>query len=538
VIHGATRAFPVSRRTPRETARRAGAIVLLAVVAAPALGQQADYLIRGASLYDGSGVAPRIADLAIRGDRIVFVGAATGWTAPRTIDARGLIVAPGFIDPHMHAMGDLASRDRADRLAGYALMQGITTVITGNDGGGPIAIGRALDGYRRDSIGPNAALLVGHGSVRGNVLGAAARAPSAAELDSMKTLVDRAMREGAFGLSSGLYYAPGSFAQTDEVIALARVAAAHGGIYDTHQRDESSYTIGLLASVQEVLDIGRGARIPVNISHIKALGVDVWGKAPEVIALVKKAQAEGLRVTADQYPWTASGTSLSAALLPRWAEAGGRDSLRARLSDPAIRPRIVREMTDNLRRRGGAGTLLMTSLSSRADAAALGRTLADYAAARGTDPIETAIGIIQSGGAGLASFNMNDQDIETFMKEPFVMTGSDGSGGHPRKYGTYPRKIRQYVLDKPVITMERMIQASSSQVAETFGIPLRGRLREGFFADVIVFDPRTIRETATYVEPEKHAVGIRWVFVNGIPAVEDGHLTGALPGRALSKGAQ
>lgn len=512
-----------------------GALALITTSAGIATAQQADVLIRGGTVYDGGGEAPRVVDVALRGDRIVLVGPATGWSASVIIDARGMIVAPGFIDPHMHATGDLMSRDRRARQAGYALMQGITTTITGNDGGGPFEIARALAGFGRDSIGPNAALLVGHGTIRSTVMGQAARDPVAVELDSMKTLVEKAMREGAFGLSSGLYYAPGSFAKTSEVIALAQVAAAHGGIYDSHTRDESSYTIGLLASIGEALDIGRGARIPVNISHIKALGVDVWGQAPAVIALIKRAQAEGVRVTADQYPWTASGTSMAAALLPRWAEAGGRDSLVARLADPSTRSRIVAEMSDNMRRRGGAASLRMISISRGVDPAALGKTLDEYARGKRLDPIEAALGIIQAGSAGLASFNMNEQDIEAFMKEPFVMTGSDGSGGHPRKYGTYPRKIRRYVLDKPVITMERMIQASSAQVAETFGIPQRGRLREGYLADVIVFDPASIREVATYDEPERLSQGIRWVYVNGIAAVADGRLTGALPGRPLSK---
>ena len=502
-----------------------------------AAGTTADVLIRGGRVYDGSGRAPRTADVAILGDRIVLVGDASRWTAARTVEARGMIVAPGFIDPHMHAAGDLGSANRADRQAAFALTQGITTVIVGNDGHGTFDVGRTLDRYRRDSIGPNAALLVGHGAVRGEVMGRSAREPSAAELDSMKALIDRAMREGAFGMSSGLYYAPGNFAKTDEVIELARVAARHGGIYDSHTRDESSYSIGLLASVQEALDIGRGANIPVNISHIKALGVDVWGKAPEVVALIRKARGEGVKATADQYPWTASGTGLSAALLPRWAEAGGRDSLFARLDDPATRARIVREMNDNMRRRGGAASLLMTSVSNDSiRPLALGKNLDEYAKAKGQDPVEAAIAIIRKGGAGLASFNMNEEDIETFMKQPFVMTGSDGSDGHPRKYGTYPRKIRRYVLDKPVITMQRMIQASSAQVAETFGIPQRGFLREGHFADVIVLDPNTFRETATYTEPTKLSEGMRWVFVNGVAAVADGRLTGALPGRALRRG--
>ena len=508
--------------------------LLLALLPANAAAQRADVLIRGGTLYDGSGTGPRKADVAIRGDSIVFVGNARRWTADRVIDARGLIVAPGFIDPHVHALEDLLSRDRNRRQAGYALMQGVTTVITGNDGRGPFEVANALSLFARDSIGPNAALLVGHATVRGNVMRQASREPSAVELDSMKGLVDKAMREGAFGMSTGLYYAPGSFAKTDEVIALASVAAQHGGLYDSHTRDESSYSIGLLASTQEALDVGRGAGIPVNISHIKALGVDVWGKAPEVIALVKKAQREGVKVTADQYPWTASGTSLSAALMPRWAEAGGRDSMLARLADSTTRARIVIDMNENMRRRGGAGSLLMTSVSNQeVRPAALGKTLEEYAKTTNMDPIEAALSIIRTGSAGLASFNMNEKDIETFMKQPFVMTGSDGSDGHPRKYGTYPRKIRNYVLDKNVISMRRMIQSSTSQVATTFQIPRRGRLRRGYFADVIVFDPKTIRELATYVEPEKHAVGMRWVFVNGIAAVADGDLSDALAGRGL-----
>lgn len=517
--------------------------MLLLAAALPAVGraQQADLLIRGGTVYDGSGGAPRTADVAVRGDRIVLVGDAAGWTATRTIDAKGLIVAPGFIDPHIHSTEDLTRRtDRNARQAGYALMQGITTTITGNDGHGSFEIGRMLSNFAQDSIGPNAALLAGHGAIRRQVLGAMDRAPSAAELDSMRALIRRAMQEGAFGLSSGLYYAPGSFAKTDEVIELAKIAAQFGGLYDSHTRDESSYTIGLLASVQEALDVGRGAKIPVNISHIKALGVDVWGKAPEVIALVKKAQAEGVKVTADQYPWTASGTSLGAALLPRWAEAGGRDSMMARFADPTTRTRIAREMNDNMRRRGGAASLLMTSVSGPAElrTAARGKTLEEYAKAKGMDPIEAAISIIQVGGAGVASFNMNEKDIETFMVEPWVMTGSDGSGGHPRKYATYPRKIRNYVLDKPVISMSRMIQSSTSQVAEAFHIADRGRLQAGFYADVIVFDPKTIQATATYVEPEKLAAGMRFVLVNGMPAVADGALTGALPGRGLRRNAQ
>jgi N-acyl-D-aspartate/D-glutamate deacylase len=416
-------------------------------------------------------------------------------------------------------------------------MQGVTTVITGNDGQGPVAVAEALGRLERDSIGPNTAMLVGHGRVRSEVLGLADRAPTAAELERMQALVDSAMRGGALGLSSGLYYAPGSYARRDEVVALARVVHRYGGVYDTHIRDESSYTSGLLASVSEAIAIGRQAGVPVNISHIKALGVDVHGQSQQVIALIRAARTAGVAVTADQYPWTASSTGLSSALLPRWAEADGRDSLLARLADTATAIRIRAVMRSNLRRRGGANSLLLITLSSRDSTlrAALGRTLAQQAASRGVEPVVAALEILRSGGASVASFNMIESDIEAFMAEPFVMTGSDGAAGHPRKYGSYPRKIRRYVLDKPVISMERMIEASSAQVAATFGIERRGTLCVGCFADVIVFDPATIHDVATYLEPTRLAEGMRWVFVNGVPVVAEGALTEALPGRGLRR---
>jgi N-acyl-D-aspartate/D-glutamate deacylase len=355
-------------------------------------------------------------------------------------------------------------------------------------------------------------------------------APTAAQLDSMRALVRRAMDAGAVGLSSGLFYAPGSFGTTEEVIELARIAAEFGGLYDSHTRDESSYGIGLVASVTEAMRIGRESGARVNISHIKALGVDVWGRSDTVIALVRAARAAGEQVTADQYPYTASGTSISASMLPRWAESGGRDSVRARLADPALRPRIEREMLDNMRRRGGANSLLITSTR---DSTLRGKTLLQVADARGTDTLQTAIDIILAGGAGVASFNMNEDDIKAFMKEDWVATGSDGSGGHPRKYGTFPRKIRRYVLDDAVISMPAAIRASSSIAARQFRLAERGELREGWYADVIVFDPATIRDVSTFEEPQLLATGVKHVLVNGTLAVRDGAYTGARAGIVL-----
>jgi N-acyl-D-amino-acid deacylase len=287
--------------------------------------------------------------------------------------------------------------------------------------------------------------------------------------------------------------------------------------------------------VREAIRIGRESGLTTNLGHVKALGVDVWGYADSVLRLMREERARGHMVVADQYPWTASGTGLSAALLPRWAQAGGRDSLLARLADRATRERILSEMRENLRRRGGDSTLLLINGSTQAQPY-IGKTLKQVAAEKGTPAVETALDMVRDGlDMGVASFNMTEQDIETFMKDPYVMTSSDGSGGHPRLYGTYPRKIRNYVLDKPVITMERMIQSASQQVAEVYGIAQRGSIREGYFADVIVFDPKTIRERATYVEPELLSVGMRWVLVNGRFAVSDGEPTGTLAGKALRK---
>jgi N-acyl-D-aspartate/D-glutamate deacylase len=486
-----------------------------------------DVLIRGGSVYDGSGGAPRLADVGIVGDRIAFVGEAPASTvATRVIEARGLVVTPGFIDPHTHTDADV--RDPLRRgLPGY-LLQGVTTVIIGNDGGGPLEIGAVRRQLER-GIGVNAAYLVGHGTIRRAVLGMAARPPSPSELDTMRAMVAQAMAEGAFGLSTGLYYAPGSYAETSEVIELAKVAAAAGGYYDSHIRDESSYTVGLLGAIDEAIRVGREASIPVHIAHIKALGVDVWGKSDDVVARILAARASGLRVTADQYPYSASGSSIGASLLPRWAEAGGRDSLLGRIARAASRAKLVVEMTENLRRRGGPESLLLTSGRWR------GKRLAKLATELGLSPIDAALEIVKAGDASVASFNMHDADIDRLMMQEFVVTGSDGSAGHPRKYGTFPRKLRHYVLDRGVISLTRAIRASSAQTAEIVGLTDRGTVAPGRFADVVVFDSTAIADRSTYEAPELLSVGIQFVLVNGKIAVDRGRPTAVLSGRALRR---
>lgn len=520
--------------------------IFLLIAAAPATQQAqspaqqpVDLLIIGGTVVDGSGSRPRKLDVGIRGDRIVFLGNATKakLQAARTVDAKGLIVTPGFVDPHTHMTEYLNSPER--RSGVNYLMQGVTTVITGNDGGGPSRIAETLDRWQRAGIGVNAALLVGHGTVRREVLGPGDVQPTAEQLAQMKAIIKRAMDEGALGMSSGLFYVPGNFSKTEEVIELARVAGESGGVYDTHQRDESSYSIGVLASIDEALRVGREARVHVNISHLKMLGPDVWGKSKDAIRNIKRARSGGVRVTADQYPYTASGTGLTASLLPPWAQAGRREEQLARLKDPAQRARLVEDMTKNLARRGGPESLLLTSARSPY----LGKTLGAIAKERNKPPVDTAIEVIienfegrTEGGLSVASFNMSEDDIVRLMKQDFMMTGSDGSGGHPRLYGTYPKKLREYVFGKKVISLQRFVQASSAQVAQTFGIANRGMIREGYFADIAVFDPATIAPRSTYEQPELLAVGMRWVIVNGKVAVQEGEYTKEMAGRTLKRG--
>ncbi|MEZ4772995.1 MAG: D-aminoacylase [Bacteroidia bacterium] len=489
-----------------------------------------DILIENGQVFLGDSTAARSVSIGIRGDTIAWIGNHKNVTATLRIDASGLIVAPGFIDPHTHTLEDLL--DTADRANLPFLMQGVTTVVTGNDGGGPRDIAGTFSRFEAGGIGTNAALYIGHGTIRSLVMGAADRIPTEEELSKMKEMVRAGMEAGALGLSTGLYYAPGSFSKTEEVIELSKVAAAHGGIYDSHIRDESSYNIGLLGAIGEVVQIAREAKISAHIAHIKALGTDVWGKSREVVEMVENARKEGLDITADQYPYLASGTSVEAALLPRWVMTDSRKAYLQRLSDPSLLPRIKEETRENLRRRGGAATILITETK---DSALLGKNLAEIAAERNADPVEVALDIARKGGAGVASFNMNPDDLTYFMKQPWVMTGSDGSGGHPRKYGTFPLKYREFVREKGLLTPAEFICKSSGQVAETLGIEKRGFLRMGYFADIVIFDPETFTDKADFSHPRQLAEGIQYLLVNGTPAIVEGNYTGVLPGRPIRK---
>jgi len=493
--------------------------------ASPAPGT-VDLLIRGGTIYTGS-AEPFVGDVAISGDRIVSVSRHAEVTAGRVIDARGMIVAPGFIDPHTHMQSELMSGDARTRLVPAFLMQGVTTAFIGNDGGGDPDVERILASGWLNPVGINYAAYVGFGAVRQQVVGEADRAPTDAELGKMKALVAGAMCQGALGLSTGLFYAPQSFAKTGEVVALAREAGKRGGVYDSHIRDESSYTVGLAAAIDEAIAIGRQGGLPSHISHIKALGVDVQGQAPAIIARIEAARRAGQKVTADQYPWSASGTSLVASLMPLWAQDGGRPALLKRFDDPALAEKLRAGITENLRKRGGADKLLIV------EGKYANRTLADVAKELGQEPVAAAISVIRIADPGVVSFNQSEADITRFMQQPWVMTSSDASGGHPRVYGSFARKYAKYTKVEKAITLRQFIERSSSLTADTFGLAGRGHLRAGAFADVVVFDPKTYAARATYEAPTLTAQGVRTVVVNGVVAVDNGALTGKAAGRAL-----
>ena len=510
----------------------AACIAWSGVVGSAVAALPADVLIQGGTVYSGADAPPSTDDVVIAGDKIVYIGpdGAKRYDSREIVNAQRKIVAPGFIDVHTHPETYVRSADAKQRLNAPWLFQGATTLFIGVDGYGTPDVTQERALFERQGIGTNLVPYVGFGAVRKQVLNEDDRAPSSVELNEMRKLVARGMCEGAIGFSTGLFYAPQSFAKTDEVIALAKEAAARGGIYDTHQRDESSYSIGLLDSVNEVLQIGREAGIAVHFAHIKALGVDVQGRAPQVIAAIDAARKAGQDVTADQYPWNASGSDLESSLLPRWAVNGGRAALVARLDDAAQQDKVRAEMLQNLRRRGGAESLLMTS----ANTPWTGKTLSQMAQSWNVDAIDAALRMIRTGkGTAVASFNMSENDIRLFMRQPWVVTSSDGSDGHPRQYATFPMKYAKYVQKDKVISLDEFIRSSTGRSADMFKLDRRGYLKEGYFADLVVFDPARFAPKADYLHPKRLSAGVEELWVNGVPAIHAGKLTGRPAGRVL-----
>lgn len=526
----------VSRFTP--ALRRLSAIVCALGATAGLRGESYDVLIRGGRVLDGSASPWFHADVAIRGDRIVAVGRLPGAQAARVIDANGLFVAPGFIDGHSHAGPALARRELA--AAEPLLRQGVTTVFVNPDGGGPVDLAAQRRALEAQPIGINVAQMVPHNSIRAAVLGYANRAPNDAELAEMQAHVRRGFEAGAFGLSAGPFYTPGTFSKTDEHVALARVAAEFDGFYTSHIRDESDYTIGVVAAVEEVIAVARAARLPGIVTHIKALGPRVWGLSGEIVARIEAARASGVEVYADQYPYEAGATSLHDALVPAWAREGGLAAMRARLANPELRPRLRREMLENLERRAGARAI---QIRRHAAAPKLeGRRLDAIARERDQEPVDAAIGLILDGGASIVSFTIDERDLRTFLVQPWTMTCSDGDlvaanegVPHPRSYGSFPRKIRHYVVEEKLLTLERAIHSMTGLPAGVFRLRDRGQIRAGAIADVVVFDLAKLRDRATYDQPHQLSEGMNHVLVNGSVAVADGQLTSERTGRVLRR---
>jgi N-acyl-D-aspartate/D-glutamate deacylase len=508
----------------------------------PAAPIEADVVIRGATLYDGSGKPSVIGDLAFKGERIIGVGAFEMAGKPRIIDGKGLIVAPGFIDLHTHS--DIAifspgskvpiAEPRTRNNLNY-LTQGVTTIVTGNCGFGPVDVADYLKRLDADPPGSNVCHQVPHNALRTEVMGNANRPPSREELEKMKALVERGMTAGAWGLATGLYYTPGNYAATEEIIALAKVAAAHHGFYASHMRDEGP---DLLGAIEETLKIGREAKLPVHISHMKAWGRKNWKKAADAIALVEQARAKGQVVTADQYPYVASSTMLAAYLIPTKFREGTQKEMVARFDDAELGPKIRQAIEASLADWEGGKSLRLASYPQRP--AWQGKDLVAIAEMEKKTPLEIALEVERNGGAAAVCFSMNEEGVRLVMKQPFVATASDGGAmlpsdtfQHPRSYGTFPRKIGFYSLEERVVPLEQAIRSASGLPADILHLPERGYLKAGFYADVVVFDPKTFRDTATFEKPHQYATGVRYLFVNGAATIDDGKFTEKRAGKAL-----
>ena len=523
---------------------RSLALVLAIVVWGAGLGtevqaadEEYDILIRDGRLLDGSGTPWTRADVAIREGRIAAVGDLSNAAAEREIDAQGLYVTPGFIDTHSHAASGL--QDEALSAAEPLLAQGITTAVLNPDGGGPIDLAEQREALLENGLGVNAAQFVPHGSIRQEVIGMDDREATDEEQREMRALVEKGMQEGAVGLSTGPFYEPGSFAPTEELVALAEVAADHGGLHQSHIRDESDYTIGVVHAVDELIEISRAADLPGVITHVKCLGPNVWGCSETIRHRVEQARAEGLEIFADQYPYPASATGLAAALVPGWAMDGGREAFLERIADDETREEVREDLLENLARRGGADRIQFRRYEENPSIE--GEMLGALAERRDMHPVDTALELLEAGSPGIVSFNMHERDVRSFMQQSWTMTASDGGlvemgegVPHPRNYGAFPRRIKQYVVEEEVTDLAQAIRSMTQMPATVYGLEERGMVREGAIADVVVFDLDALNDPATFTEPHQLAEGMEYVFVNGTRVIDEGDFTGARSGKVIS----
>jgi N-acyl-D-amino-acid deacylase len=503
-----------------------------------ASADELDVLIKNARIVDGTGSAARAGSVGIKAGRIVAVGEVSG-TATTVINAGGKVVAPGFIDVHTHSE-KISEVPAAENF----LRMGVTTIITGNCGNSRTDVAAFFDEIRQAGMTLNVATLIGHGSVREEGMGGRfIRAPSTEQMTRMKQLVDQAMKDGAVGMSTGLIYVPGSFAKTDEIVELAKVVAAHGGVYASHMRYE---TVRIFEALDEFTRIAREAKVRAELSHIKLSGPTAWGRAGEVLTYLDKARAEGLEITHDLYGYTASSTGLRQ-MIPDSALEGTREDYMARLADPESKAKIIQGMKEILQRSGRKDYSYAVVARFVADPTLNGLSIPEAAKkVRGSDSLEEQIELlldIESRGGGSGIFHgMNEDDLTTFLKHPLTMIASDGGPRklgedipHPRSYGNNARILGRYVRERKVLSLEEAIRRMTSLPAQTFGLKDRGQLMPGTYADIVLFDPAKITDPSTFDDPHHYAQGFSDVLVNGVPVIDDGHLTEARPGGPLRK---
>ena len=512
-------------------------LLIAALFAAASLAAY-DLLIVNGRIVDGTGGPWYRANIAIDGDTIAAIGALPGAQATRTIDANGLVVAPGFIDIHTHARRGIFKVPTAENY----VRQGVTTLMEGNDGSSPIPLAPFLAKLQATPISVNFGSFAGHGSIRAAVMGLENRKATLPEIEKMNELARQAMRDGAFGLSTGLFYVPGNYAATEEVIEIAKVVGQMGGMHISHMRDEAGH---VMESVGETIRIGEDGHLPTQVTHHKVIGTANWGRSTDTLRLVEEARARGVDATIDAYPYTASSTG-TAALFPQWSLAGGPKEMVKRLHDPEQRARIKASIADNIvTNRGGGNAKNIVMASCGFDASLAGKSLAQITDERGKTPspenaAEIAMDIEEKGGCSAVYHAIDESDVERILRYPFTMIGSDGeipifgvAVPHPRSYGTFARVLGRYVRERKVLTLEDAVRRMSALPANRLGLEDRGLLRPGMKADLAIFDPATVADRATFLEPHQYAVGFRDVLVNGTPVLENGKITANRPGRVL-----